>query len=170
MSEDSFGDRMKLYEGFETSRRLYPLLPVIARMDGIAFHTFTRGLERPYDVRLSQLMINVTSWLMQHFGASAAYTQSDEITLGWNLETYDTEMFCGGRIQKLNSHLAAKTSVQFNKMLPKYIPEKADSEPVFDARVFNVPNVTEATNQFLWREQDATKNSISMAALCLFFA
>lgn len=166
--KDEFGNRMKFYEGFETERRLMPLLPVICRLDGIAFHSFTTGLERPYDKRLSMLMIEVAEFLLQHFGADVAYTQSDEITLGWHLDDYDTELFCGGRIQKLNSHLASKTSVRFNKLLPKFIPEKANEEPSFDARVFSVPNLVEATNQFLWREQDASKNSISMAARAYF--
>ena len=166
--KDDFGERMKFYESFESERRLCPLLPVIARMDGIAFHSFTAGLTRPYDERLSALMIEVAEFLLQHFGADAAYTQSDEITLGWHLESYDTELFCGGRIQKLNSHLASKTSVRFNRLLPKLIPEKAAEEASFDARVFSVPNLAEAANQFLWREQDAAKNSISMAARAKF--
>lgn len=165
---DEFGSRMKLYEGYESNRILMPLLPVICRLDGICFHSFTSGLKRPYDERLSALMIEVAEFLLQHFGADAAYTQSDEITLGWHLEDYDTELFCGGRIQKLNSHLASKTSVRFNKLLPKFIPEKVNEEPSFDARVFSVPNLAEAANQFLWREQDASKNSISMAARSKF--
>jgi tRNA(His) 5'-end guanylyltransferase len=137
-------------------------------MDGICFHSFTVGLERPYDKRLSMLMVETAEFLLRHFGADAAYTQSDEITLGWHLDDYDTELFCGGRIQKLNSQLASKTSVHFNKLLPKFIPEKADEEPSFDARVFSVPNLVEAANQFLWREKDAAKNSISMAARAKF--
>lgn len=165
---DDFGDRMKQYEGYESDRTLMRLLPVVARMDGINFHSFTKGLKRPYDERLSALMVEVSSWLLQHFGADAVYTQSDEITLGWHLEDYDSELFCGGRIQKLNSHLASKTSIRFNRLLPRFIPEKAVEEPVFDARVFSVPNLAEAANQFLWREQDATKNSISMAARAYF--
>jgi tRNA(His) 5'-end guanylyltransferase len=168
MEKDEFGNRMKLYEGFEAARVLMPMLPVVARMDGIAFHSFTQGLKRPYDERLSMLMVEVSAWLLQHFGADAAYTQSDEITLGWHLESYEDELFCGGRIQKLNSHLAAKTSVRFNALLPKFIPEKVGLDPVFDARVFSVPNLAEAANQFLWREQDASKNSISMAARAYF--
>lgn len=166
--KDEFGSRMKLYEGYESERTLMPLLPIIARMDGICFHSFTSGLKRPYDERLSALMIEVAECLLQHFGADAAYTQSDEITLGWHLDEYDTELFCGGRIQKLNSHLASKTSVRFNRLLPKWIPEKAEDEASFDARVFSVPNLAEAANQFLWREQDAAKNSISMAARAKF--
>jgi len=167
-SFDDFGERMKYYESFETGRTLCKMLPVICRVDGICFHSFTQGLKRPYDERLAMLMVEVAEWLLEHFGADVAYTQSDEITLGWHLEAYDSELFCGGRIQKLNSHLASKTAVRFNKLLPKFIPEKADEEPAFDARVFNVPNLTEAANQFLWREQDASKNSISMAARAYF--
>lgn len=167
-SLDDFGERMKYYESFEASRTLCKMLPIICRLDGICFHSFTRRLKRPYDERLSMLMEEVAEWLLRHFGADVAYTQSDEITLGWHLEDYDAELLCGGRIQKLNSHLASKTSVRFNKLLPKFIPEKADEEPAFDARIFNVPNLTEAANQFLWREQDASKNSISMAARAYF--
>jgi tRNA(His) guanylyltransferase len=62
------------------------------------------------------------------------------------------------------SVLAAGCSVYFNQRLPSYIPEKADIGPVFDCRVWNVPNLDEGANAFLWREYDATKNSISMAA------
>ena len=62
------------------------------------------------------------------------------------------------------SDLAAMCSVYFNRLLPKYLPEKADKMPRFDCRVFNVPTLDEAVNTFLWRELDATKNSISMAS------
>src|SRR6185436_9215346 len=95
-SKDDFGDRMKLYEGGEAHRRLMPLLPVYARLDGISFHSFTKGLKRPYDPRLSELMIECAAWMLQYFGADAAYTQRDEINLGWNMEDYKKEMFCGG--------------------------------------------------------------------------
>jgi tRNA(His) guanylyltransferase len=165
MHSDTLGDRMKSYESTD---RFAGILPVIGRVDGITFHSFTNGLERPYDERLSKIMIEVAEWLLTHFGATAAYTQSDEITLGWHQKSFETELFCGGRVQKLCSHLAAKTSVRFNTLLPQYLPEKAGKEAYFDARVFTVPNLTEAANQFLWREQDATKNSISMAARAYF--
>jgi len=66
------------------------------------------------------------------------------------------------------SDLAAMCSVFFNRELPKYLPEKVDKMPRFDCRVYNVPTLDEAVNSFLWREQDATKNSISMAAQSVF--
>lgn len=162
---DDFGDRMKMYEMAEAGRKLMPLLPVIARIDGRSFSKFTKGLERPYDVRLSKLMVATTKFLVQETNANCGYTQSDEITLGWYASTFDSELFFGGRISKMTSTLAALASVYFNKEMPNYLPEAwQDKMPTFDSRVWNVPNIVEGANAFLWREQDATKNSISMAA------
>jgi tRNA(His) guanylyltransferase len=167
--EDSLGDRMKMFENLEAGRRLMPLLPVIARMDGRNFHTFTKGLERPYDERFSRLMVEVTKQLVRESNARVGYTQSDEISLILYAEGYDNQVYFDGRVHKMVSQLAAQTSAIFNFLLPNYLPEKAAARhverlPTFDARLFTVPNLTEATNAILWREQDATKNSISMAA------
>lgn len=161
---DSLGDRIKAYEGQESLRKLLGLAPVVARIDGIGFHNFTKGLERPYDKNLSDLMIETTKYLIQEFGANCAYTQSDEISLGWYLPDNNQEIYGGYRVQKLVSHLASKTTARFNKLLPTYLPAKAKKEAYFDSRVFSLPNLTEATNVFVWREQDATRNSIEGAA------
>ena len=163
---DEFGDRMKLYEGVEADRRLIPLLPAIARIDGRCFHSYCRGRERPYDKRLSDTMIDVTEFLAFESGAAAGYTQSDEITLAWSSDTFKSQIFFGGRIQKMVSILAAMASVRFNRLMEVLLPEKRETEAVFDCRVWNVPNRTEAANVFLWRENDAVKNSVTMAARC----
>lgn len=155
--------RIKLYEGRETERRLFTNLPIYARLDGINFHNFCHNLKKPYDERLSNLMVEVTKWLAQKYNANCAYTQSDEISLCWFIEDYNTEMCFNGKIQKLISHLASKLSVHFNKLLPSYIPENVDKDPCFDARVFNLPNLNEVCNTMLFRELDATSNSIQMA-------
>lgn len=165
---DEFGDRMKLYEGVESERRLMPLIPAIARLDGKCFTKFTEGLQRPFDPRFSDLMVATMVFLVKKTNASCGYTQSDEITLGWYSWDYKSEFWFDGRIQKINSVLSAMTSVFFNRKLASFVPEKeeaiTDGEgPVFDCRVWNVPTVEEGANAFLWREQDATKNSISMA-------
>ena len=81
MTFDPLGDRMKDYEGRETKRRFLPLLPVCARLDGRAFHTWTKNLERPFDKRFVNLMRDVTSYLVQETNAVVGYTQSDEISL-----------------------------------------------------------------------------------------
>jgi tRNA(His) 5'-end guanylyltransferase len=164
----SLGNRMKEYESNNLPYRLWKQLPIYARMDGICFHNYCRDLKKPFDERLSLLMIELTMELAKEFNANCGYTQSDEISLAWNIENYESEMFCGGRVQKFNSHLAAKTSVKFNQLIPKYIAPKMNQVAYFDSRVINLPDITEATNMFLWREMDAARNSIQMAARACF--
>lgn len=145
-----------------------PLVPAICRMDGRAFHTFTKGLKRPYDQRMSDLMVETTKHIVRASGACIGYTQSDEITLVWLVDDPKSEMFFGGRVQKMVSILPAQLSVFFNHALPEYLPEKAGTFPIFDCRVFSVPTRTEAANALVWREMDATRNSISMAAQSVY--
>src|SRR5690606_33290828 len=160
----ALGDRMKLYERAESARRCMPLLPICARIDGKRFSRFTAGLARPYDQRLSRLMIEVTKYLIEHSHARVGYTQSDEISLLYQAESFNQQVFLDGRVQKLTSILASMATAQFNALLSEYLPERAGALALFDCRVWTVPNREEASNVFLWRERDATKNSISMAA------
>lgn len=163
--QDDFGDRMKIYEGAEAGRRLMPLLPALCRLDGKGFHNFVKGLARPYDPRLSECMKQVTVYLAEETNCCMAYTQSDEITLCWLADDFKSQIYFDGRIQKMCSILAAKTSVKFNELVASLLPgEYVKKQPVFDCRIWNVPNRAEGANTFLWREKDATKNSISMAA------
>lgn len=163
-SKDPLGDRMKGYEMAEAGRRLMPYLPVLVRIDGKRFSRFTQGLKRPYDARLSLLMGAVTKYLVSETSALAGYTQSDEISLLMHTDDPGTQLFLDRRIQKLTSILASMTTAHFNALLAEHIPEKAGETALFDCRVWNVPTREEAANAFLWRERDATKNSISMAA------
>jgi len=168
-SKDELGDRMKVYEQAEAGRRLLPLLPIMARIDGRGFSRFTKGMDRPFDARMSRLMIETTKFLVLETGALCGYTQSDEISLCWIQPHYESEVFFGGNIQKLVSQLAAMATVKFNHRLGDgdTLPGTyRDNLPTFDARVWNVPNRTEAMNCLLWREIDATKNAVSMAARC----
>lgn len=164
----ALGDRMKLYEQVESGRRLLPLLPVLARIDGRCFSSFTRGLARPYDERLSRLMVETCRFLVDETNAAVGYVQSDEISLAWHSKRIDSAIFFDGRVLKMTSQLAALATAFFNRHLSTFLPEKANTLPTFDARVWNVPNLEEAANCFLWREQDATRNSISMAAQAHF--
>jgi len=166
MNVDDLGSRMKLFEG-QTEGNLIPMLPAMCRIDGRSFSSFTMGLRRPYDERLSKLMVDTTKFLVKETCATCGYTQSDEITLSWYHPTMQTQMFFDGRIQKINSVVASMTSVYFisqiltNDALPI---EYAAKLPHFDCRVWNVPKLEEAVNCFMWREWDCTKNSVSMAA------
>lgn len=166
---DDLGDRLKGYESASTSRRAFKGQPLIVRLDGKAFHTFTKGLKRPYDERLSQLMTETMVHLVDIFNATVGYTQSDEITLVFLSEPHHAgELLYNGRLQKIESLTAATATAFFNRKLPTVLPEKATALPVFDSRAFVVPNVQEAYHVLLWRQQDATKNAISMAAQSMF--
>lgn len=156
---DKMGDRLKYYEGIEAGRVLIPHLPICVRVDGRAFHTFTRGMERPYDIKMSNSMIETMKYLVEKTDACIGYVQSDEISL--ILSDVKDPMF-GGRVQKLTSVIASMATAKFNQVIHNYYPDKSLAE--FDCRVWNVPSRTEAANTILWREFDATKNSISMAA------
>jgi tRNA(His) 5'-end guanylyltransferase len=164
--EDSLGDRMKAYEARETSRRFMPLCPVVARIDGRSFSAFTRGMIRPYDVRMIQAMIETTKALVAETSARIGYTQSDEINLVWLAERYDSGIFFDGRVFKITSALASYATAAFTRAVLSIegFERYAERLPHFDARVWQVPNEAEAANVFLWRNLDATKNALSMAA------
>lgn len=167
----SIGDRMKTYEQPSTSRIAFKGQPLVARLDGKSFHTFTKGLGRPFDKRLSDLMVDATSELVDRFGASIGYTQSDEITLVWYAAPDSaTDYPFAGRFQKLDSVLAGYLSAWFTAQLfaTDRIEEKSNTVVCFDCRSFVVPNLQEAYHCLLWRQQDAVKNSISMAAQSMF--
>ena len=93
-------------------------------------------------------------------------TQSDEISLMWYAEDFKSQLFFAGKKQKMVSTLAAMATAKFMQEVLWAFPERFDSLPTFDARVFQLPNKEEAMNCFLWRVKDAVKNSISMAASC----
>jgi tRNA(His) guanylyltransferase len=162
-------DRMKLYEQIGAGQRLMPNLPVCIRLDGKAFHQWTRGLRRPYDDRLHTLFDDTTKFLVEASDAVVGYTQSDEITLIlYNGGKPDSQVFFDGRVSKLTSVLASMATAKFNALVPSILPEKHNRLACFDCRVWTVPTEQEAVNCLLWRELDATRNSIQMAAQALY--
>lgn len=162
---DDFGNRMKAYEAVETARRLDPLRPIYARIDGRAFSRFTRGMTKPFDARLTSAMVATAKHLVQHTHARLGYVQSDEISLVWQAEGAGSDIFFSGKVQKMVSVLASLAAAKFATVCP---PAFAERLPHFDARVFPLPDRTEAANAFLWRAMDARKNGISMIAQSLF--
>jgi tRNA(His) 5'-end guanylyltransferase len=166
---DTLGDLMKSYEMSMAGVKVMKGIPLLARLDGRSFHSFTKGLTRPYDERLSTCMIETTKYLVEETHANVGYTQSDEISLAWFIPADSTaDYMFDGRVQKLTSILAGLASAKFLRLVMEKIPEKADKIPVFDCRVWQVPTIDLAAQAFLWRELDATKNSISMAAHAYF--
>jgi tRNA(His) 5'-end guanylyltransferase len=164
--KDDFGDRLKAYESVETDRKAMPWLPLCVRLDGKGFSKWTRNLKRPYDERLSKLMCDVTKRMVAVTDAKVGYTQSDEISLilMQDENNFASQHWFDGKIQKLTSVICSEATAYFNDISRSYLGDAYPGLATFDCRVWNVPNKDEAANTILWREKDATKNSISMAA------
>lgn len=164
MHGDDLGDRMKAYELAEAGRRFLPRVPILARIDGRSFSRWTRTLRRPFDERFSAAMIATARYLLDQSGARVAYVQSDEISLVLLSEDPKQSVFFDGRVQKLTSVLASLAAARFALAVRDLLPERADDPAAFDCRAWVVPSRDEAVNTLLWRENDARKNSLSMAA------
>jgi tRNA(His) guanylyltransferase len=180
----SLGTRMKDYEACYDMRvpaRTY----TIVRLDGKGFSKYTRMFEKPFDDILSNVMDVATIELCKYLNPKFAYTQSDEISLVFtDIENIESELIFDGKVQKLCSISASKVTAAFNKIMLrllasfKYTPEEliqkittgdfAEIEAVFDSRVFIIPDFREVSNYFIWRQQDCTRNSVSMAASANF--
>ena len=177
--KDALGDRMKEYEN--AYRNYLPRrLPVIVRVDGRAFHTFTRGFKRPFDDVFMRTMEDTAKALCESVtGCKFAYGQSDEISLlVTNDDNLETEPWFGNNLQKIVSVTASVATQAFNHAFSQYIPYWNDGpmlrikdpmytglvdKATFDSRAFVLPD-REVYNYFLWRLRDASRNSIQMLA------
>jgi tRNA(His) 5'-end guanylyltransferase len=189
---DDLGNRMK---GYENISRFYltKKTPVIIRIDGKAFHSFTRGFKRPFDDILIKSMQETAKYLCANImGCKLAYTQSDEISLLLvDYERNESQPWFKNNLQKMCSVSASMATMAFNRFFANkvnaYLNDYYDSMEIdnegkrycevvqkainkgamFDARAFILPK-EEVCNYFIWREQDATRNSIQMVAQSLF--
>lgn len=167
-ADSGLGSRMKAYE-----QAFYPVLPrrfpVIIRVDMRSGHSFTRGLDKPFSTKFSQAMQETAGILCLSIdGCKLAYSQSDEISLlVTNNDTIETEPWFGNELSKIVSISASMATLAFNKTLPTLLPTYQMRNPLFDSRVFICPE-TDVANLFLWRQRDATRNSISSLAQANF--
>lgn len=150
---------MKGYE--RTFRRCVPRRAyTLMRLDGRAFHTYLRGADKPYDVTFANDMEMVTLRLCEEIqGAKFAYTQSDEISLLLtDFDDLNSELWFGGNVSKMLSLSAAVASTYMYARRQWW-----GRVPLFDSRVWSMSDPVEVANYFLWRQQDATRNSIQAA-------
>lgn len=180
IKKDSLGDRQKAYEAVN-DRILVPKMPFIVRVDGKAFHTYTRGFVKPFDTIMGATMIEVTKKLCEEIaGAVLGYTQSDEITIVCKYtDRIVSQAWFNGRVRKIETIAASKATKWFNKIFSEkvhdYIENYEGTEEYkntlrlfynkkigmaeFDARAFNIPE-WDCINNVIWRQQDATRNSV----------
>jgi tRNA(His) 5'-end guanylyltransferase len=173
MSGDQIGDRMKSYE--DAYRQRLPIrMPVIIRLDGRSFHTYTKKCKRPLDQGLVDVMnLTAIELCTQIQGVQIAYVQSDEISLLLkNYSDLNTQAWFDNNIQKMVSVSASIAGATFTansfRIWTSGFPSFLDIKPAtFDSRAFIVPK-EEVCNAFLWRQLDATRNSIQMLARSLY--
>lgn len=192
MKRDDLGNRMKTFYEEIPKTRLMRRCPVVIRIDGKAFHTFTRGFKRPFDDVLIKTMQETAKYLCENIqGCHLAYTQSDEISLLLiDYQRFETSAWFDYEIQKMCSISASMATMAFNRIfvenynkwgnsknsdesIDEFIKlEKAYGKAIktgamFDSRVFNIPR-EEVTNYFYWRQLDASRNSIQMVGQANF--
>lgn len=178
---DSLGDRMKKYE--DVYRHYLPTRTyTIIRLDGKSFHTFTAGCVKPFDRDLMDCMQFTTLKLCEEIqNVKLGYTQSDEITLVLtDFESLNTAQWFDGNLNKIVSVSAGIATAEFNKhwilkSLAKKPSDVSESQwidrlesAIFDARPIVVSDPWEAFNEVLWRQNDASKNSVQMLARHLY--
>lgn len=154
---DNLGDRMKRQYEDRTRVMLPRRTYTIVRCDGKAFHTFTRHCEKPHDQRLADAMDAAAMGLCDEAqGACLGYVQSDEISVVLqDFATITTDAWFDGNLQKIVSVAAAVVTAAFAKVYTSKPPCA-----VFDARVFTIADPVEVENYFIWRQNDASRNSI----------
>lgn len=178
----TLGERMKEYE-MQSRTKLLRRTPVIIRLDGKAFHTFTRGLDKPFDKEFVKIMQKTMLKLCENIqGCVLGYTQSDEITLVLvDYTNIDTCAWFDNQVQKIVSVSASMATLYFNELVDETFDKVLEKNKVykvrvwenklfratFDSRAFNLPK-EEVCNCLIWRQQDATRNSILSLAQSLY--
>jgi tRNA(His) guanylyltransferase len=183
------GDEMKALER-EWDRRVDASTTYMIRLDGHCFSKFTKGFEKPCDVRIHKAMSCAARDLLTTFNGTAVYTESDEMTIVFasldyeharatlDVELYDSVKWgrrfesgiaFGGKLQKTTTLVAGFVSARFNFHLgaQRYDDDVADAKArggfaYFDARLFAVPCADDVARNLLWRASDAQRNSKSM--------
>jgi len=193
---DNLGDRMKSYEDV-WRQKLTPRMPVIIRLDGKSFHSFTKKFNKPFDKGCIEVMAQTAREVCSQIeGVVLGYVQSDEISVVLvNYKTYETQAWFDNNIQKIVSVSAAIASTEFMKRsrymwglqntnfkittglseedcvaLDKTLGSYGQwpsSSPIFDSRAFVVPK-EEVANCLLWRQKDWERNSVQMLARAHF--
>lgn len=190
MDNSELAARMKDFYENPAKTQLLRRMPVAIRLDGKAFHTFTRGFQKPFDPVLMDTMQRTMKYLCENIqGCIFGYTQSDEITLILtDYQKLTSEAWFNYEVQKMASVSASMATVAFNKyfseniikynsthdpliegnkrLIERYV-NAAEKGAMFDARCFNIPK-EEVTNLIYWRQLDATRNSIQMVGQACF--
>lgn len=155
---EELGNEFKQYEKNFTLQKFMKGLPIVVRLDGRHFHTFCKGLEKPYSQAFMDCMKYTCLELGKEFNPSFIYSQSDEISMVF----FGPDVMFDGTVQKYISNLSATASVKFNKIVRDLIPSHVNKDATFDCRVYQLPDAQSCFDNIVWRQIDAMKNSVSL--------
>uniref|UniRef100_UPI00307C293B tRNA(His) guanylyltransferase Thg1 family protein n=1 Tax=Clostridium sp. TaxID=1506 RepID=UPI00307C293B len=179
---DELGIRMKNFYESVPKTKLLRRTPVAIRIDGKAFHSFTRGMKKPFDFILIESMQKTMQYLCENIqGCVLGYTQSDEITLLLiDYKRLNSDAWFDYEVQKMCSIAASMATMAFNRYFAEAAAAAMEDEvyaealqkavqkgAMFDARCFNIPK-EEAANLIYWRQLDAARNSVQMVGQANF--
>lgn len=161
----NLADRQKKYES-SYDYKILDKIPIIIRINGKNFSKLSKNLEKPFSNDLFKVMANAAMYSITEIqGVIFGYLHHDEITFVLrNDQTHETESWFGNRIQKINSIAVSTFTMAFYKFLLASELELS-GDPTFDCRAFGVPNIAEANNNIIWRQQDCLKESLRSACL-----
>lgn len=192
-----FDKRMQNYK-YTSDQSLMRRTSVIIHIDGMHFHTFTKGLDKPFDEILVRSMQDTAKYLCENIqGCALAYTQSDEINLLLiDYQKLDSQAWFDNRIQKLTSAAASLATLEFNRRFAERVrlmrtmvlhenhPDNSNEKTHETVKYLKKFGATkkgatfaacafnlpqdEVTNFFYRRQQDAIRNSIQMVGQANF--
>ncbi len=192
-NKSTLESRMKGYE-YVTRSYLMRKVPVIIRVDGQSFSSFTRGFYRPYDLILKEAMCKTMLEMANSIqGCVFAYTQSDEIS--FVLTDYDTpttDAWFGYNVQKMASISASLATCSFNRIFSEILgSKKIEAIGLCNTPEYNSMHLQgietddkykrrcgtasfdarvfslpkeEVVNYLIWRQKDAIRNSVCSTA------
>jgi tRNA(His) guanylyltransferase len=176
--KDAIGDRMKSQYEYRSRYKLPRRSYTIIRVDGKAFSSYTRGLDKPFDDALIADMDATAAYLCKNMmGAKLAFVQSDEISIILtDFDTLQTQAWFDNNIQKMCSVSASMATSEFNyQRFVRYCVGSGGNIDLdkfrraeFDARVFQIPEKEEVLNYLIWRQQDTVRNSIASVAQTMY--
>ena len=170
MTVDELGDRLKTEYEFTTRTYLPKRTHTLIRLDGNAFHTYTRGLPKPFDETLHSDLVSSAAFLCAKIsGAQLAYVQSDEVSLLLtDFVNPGTQPWFGGSVQKMASVSASMFTAKFNELRNLGLGDVSERLAFFDSRVFTIDDPEDVVEYFNWRRKDAIRNSVSALARANF--
>ena len=193
MDRSDIANRMKEFYETVPKTKLMRRCPVVIRIDGRSFHSWTRGFDKPFDEVLIKSMQDTMKYLCENVqGVVLGYCQSDEISLILvDYKKLNSSAFFDYEVQKVCSITASMATMAFNKYFQKKVDgyfdyfleswnhdekdeklfdsyfKSINKGAMFDSRCFNIPK-EEVTNYIYWRQLDCIRNSVQMVGQANF--